>query len=338
MAEVIIDVQIALSATMPELLTDDTYCWIDNAITAAIGVQNGDQIRITRDSASYALYTIRNVHADTGTNRVRLSSNARARLGTTGTFAATASNIIFHPTYNDSQANTNSEYIEMFTDNGSSNGLAICAIHGGGIEPNTDDEGALVATLLSTSNYSTYFCNGYKQGGGTADRWHITSVEVSPRSFPGIGTMIGRQFQYAVSFHGFSGSKEVVIGGGGSTELKQLIQTSISAAMSGATGYTVRIAADGEPIDGNDPDNFIQKITNSGSGAIQLEQTLDVRTNYWQQVAQGVATAFNILLPLSVQVSGSTFKGSDANTTFRIIKTKTPSRKATSLSPRKSFK
>lgn len=66
----IVLIQTAISASMPELLTDDTYCWIDSALTSALGVQNGDQIRIQRTPTEYALYTIRNVADDTPTLEV----------------------------------------------------------------------------------------------------------------------------------------------------------------------------------------------------------------------------------------------------------------------------
>lgn len=223
-----------------------------------------------------------------------MGSAARSRLGTTSSFSATGSSTIFHPTYNATEAEDNGEYIEIFNDNGTNNGLAAVAIHGGGIEPWTDEEAERLVTSLSSSNVSSYLCKGWKVGGGSSERWHITSVEVSPRSFPGIGTMQQRQFQYVVSFHGFSGSKEVVVGGGASLALRNLVQASIASRMPGT--YNVRVAADGEPIDGNDPSNFINYITLSGSGAIQLEQTLDSRSNYWQNIADGVASVFNTLL------------------------------------------
>lgn len=316
MAQIIANIDIALSGTMPELLTDDTYCWVDNAITASLGVQVGDQIRITRTPTEYALYTIRNSHNDSGTNKIRLASGARSRLGTTGTFAATASNEIFHPSYTDAEAEANSEYVERFTDGGAS-GLAICAIHGGGIEPWTDDEAERISSLLSSSDHSTYTCKGWKQGGGPYTRWHITSTEVSPRSFSGIGTMQSRQFQYAVSLHGFSGSREVVIGGAAPLEIRQRISSSIAAAL--PSNYTVRIAVDGEPIDGNDPSNFVNYITKDMSGGIQLEQTLDARTTYWQQIAGAIASVFNSIF---AYVDSVPIFRRDTYSVFRTIATK----------------
>lgn len=116
MAEIIVNVDIALSATMPELLTNDTYCWVDNSITSSLSLNVGDQIRIKRSATQYALYTITNAHDDTGTNKVRMGSAARSRLGTTSTFFATGSDSIFHPTYNEEEAESNSEYIEQTLD------------------------------------------------------------------------------------------------------------------------------------------------------------------------------------------------------------------------------
>src|SRR5688572_16911036 len=49
-------------------------------------------------------------------------------------------------------------------------------------------------------------CKGSRAGGGAAERWHITSADISEHSFPLLGTILAppaAAFTHAVSFHGF---------------------------------------------------------------------------------------------------------------------------------------
>ena len=59
--------------------------------------------------------------------------------------------------------------------------LVVLAPHGGDIEPHTDDQAELVAAATGCSSWR---CKGWRPGGGAHERWHITSTDIDPGSFP----------------------------------------------------------------------------------------------------------------------------------------------------------
>ena len=71
--------------------------------------------------------------------------------------------------------------------------------HGGQIEPYTDRQAERVAERLLDKGMSSWRCKGWKQGGGAHERWHITSTDIHPASFPKLDRVIPRDFGYAAS-------------------------------------------------------------------------------------------------------------------------------------------
>ena len=60
----------------------------------------------------------------------------------------------------------------------------------GQIEPCTDRQAERVAERLQDKGVSSWRCKGWKQGGGAHERWHITSTDIHPASFPKLGRVI----------------------------------------------------------------------------------------------------------------------------------------------------
>jgi hypothetical protein len=87
---------------------------------------------------------------------------------------------------------------------------------------------------------SAWICKGYGDKLKRAfDRWHITSTDLHPGSFPLLRCLITRKFSHGVAFHGFlkrPGQADVYIGGGASKYLKREIKIK-SLVGSGACGY-----------------------------------------------------------------------------------------------------
>ncbi|MCX4247794.1 hypothetical protein [Paraliomyxa miuraensis] len=101
------------------------------------------------------------------------------------------------------------------------------------IELHTHKQAERITTTLAAKGVSSWICKGYRQGGGAYARWHITSTDLSPNSFPGLDAIATRGFAYAVSFHGMS-SEGVLVGGGAPEDLGS--RSSRACALARATG------------------------------------------------------------------------------------------------------
>ncbi len=162
-------------------------------------------------------------------------------------------------------------------------------------------------------------CLGAWGGGGAYDRWHVTSTEIDPRSFPGLTQLLNvttlsmgkGKFRYAIALHGFAENiNGVIIGGRATTAEKIAVRDHIAAAGVRAayaivevgndtpvkTGYPWSGISDQYILDrgGRDPGNIVNRL--SLQGGIQLELSLSIRQNYAAEVAQGLASAVAELL------------------------------------------
>jgi phage replication-related protein YjqB (UPF0714/DUF867 family) len=255
----------------------------------------GQQVRIQRSSSHYAVYTVSEVRQESPDTVVRMGVRGRQRLGTSGEFAGTLTSRVPHPTYSTVQAETNSEFIERLKDNGSHNGLVAIAPHGGDIEPYTDRQAERVAARLAAKAVSAWRCKGWKQPEGAFERWHITSIDIHPASFPLLQRIANRGFQYAVAFHGF-GQNEILIGGGTAAgPLKAEIKGAIERAITGS-GIAVRIATSVEGYGGDSPRNIVNRLTAGGEIGIQIEQSFSARESYGHAIADAVADVYRAKL------------------------------------------
>jgi phage replication-related protein YjqB (UPF0714/DUF867 family) len=121
-------------------------------------------------------------------------------------------------------------------------------------------------------------------------RWHITSTDLDERSFPLLASVMSRRYANAVAFHGFDGS-EVLVGGAAPAALKESIRSSIEASLAGS-GIDVVMAGPNDEFGCDDPRNIVNRLTATGAGGIQIEQSLRAREKYWDIIADAVATVF----------------------------------------------
>ncbi len=288
-----VSVNKALTASQQDLIDHKEHCSADLEKLATVGRALGHQLRIKRNDSQYALYTVSQVRQETPDNIVRMGDSARNRLGTSSEFAAALHSQGPHPTFNDAEAEANSEFVERLDDDGVHTGLIVIAPHGGDIERHTDQQAERVASRLKTKGVSSWRCKGFKEGGGASDRWHITSTDIHEASFPRLNSVIPRGFTYAVAFHGFDEPPtDVLIGGGAPESLKQEIKTTINGALA-ASGMRVRIASPDEGYGGDSPQNIVNRLTAGGGNGIQIEQSLRARTNHWEKIADAVAEVYD---------------------------------------------
>jgi phage replication-related protein YjqB (UPF0714/DUF867 family) len=280
----------ALQETQQDLINDEEHCSADPEKLATVGCVIGQQVRIVRNSSQYALYTVKMPRQESPDNIVRMGAGGRGRLGTSDELAAILSSQVPDPTLTEAEAEAKSEFVERLRDNGTHKGLVAIAPHGGQVELYTDDQAERVAEVLASQGVSSWRCKGWKQGGGAHERWHITSTDIHPASFPKLGQVISRGFRYAVAFHGF-GRTGVLIGGAAPYTLKREIELAIERAVAGS-GLWVRIAQPGDDLGGSSSHNIVNRLTAGGVGGIQIEQSLSARGGHWQAIADAVASVY----------------------------------------------
>lgn len=272
-----------------ELKRHREHCSADPETLATIGRGVGQQVRIKRDSDEYGLYTISEVRQENPGDVVRMGLTGRQRLGTSDEFNGVVDSQVPNPTLSEACAEANSEFIERLEDNSAQSELIAIAPHGGDIEQHTDEQAEHVASRLAVSSWR---CKGWKDGGGALDRWHITSTDINPASFPLLNSVISRGFTYAVAFHGFDepGKPGILIGGAAPATVKE----DIRAAIAGAVGsdIEVRIAGPDDVFGGDDKRNIVNRLTAGGGNGIQIEQSRQARSRHWRAIADAVADVY----------------------------------------------
>jgi len=279
-------------SSQTDLIDDNRHCSIDPEKGASVNVYENMQARVIRNATQYALYTVSETRQESPDKIVRMGKGGRQRVGTTNEFNGTLDSEVPNPTMTDAEAESNSEFVERLTDDGSSTSLVALAPHGGMIENYTDEQAERVQASLAGKGASSWRCKGWKSGGGAYERWHITSTEIDRRSFPSLDTIADRGFQYSVAFHGFS-EPDILIGGGGPQNIKEMVRDAIANV---ATGYTVRLAGPEDPFNGDDPANLVNWLTQNGAGGIQIEQPYGARSNFWEAISDAVAGVFDTLI------------------------------------------
>jgi phage replication-related protein YjqB (UPF0714/DUF867 family) len=272
------------------LIGDPWSCSVSKAIAAQVGL--GAQIRVRRNANEYAIYTITEVRANDPANCVRLSYAGRQRLGTTATFNGSLRPALCTAKISDSKAMSDGEFIECLADSGNHQGLIAIAPHGGGVELNTDKQALRVVNALPNADVSAWVCKGWRPSGGAWERWHVTSTAIHPASFPGLASIAKRNFAYSVAFHGMGGNG-VLIGGGGSSSIKQALRQAIKAKLG---NISVTVANKGNPLGGTSSNNVTNWITAGNAGGVQIEQSYLVRDKYWREVADAVTQVFSELI------------------------------------------
>jgi phage replication-related protein YjqB (UPF0714/DUF867 family) len=276
------------------------HCSVDAARLARIGRAVGHQVRVRLSSDAFGLYTVSEVHPEDPDTTVRMGRRGRERLGTSDEFDGVVDSVGPHPNLTVDQARAYGELVERLRDNGRQRELIVIAPHGGGIERHTDEQAERVASRLAAKTVSSWRCKGWKGGGGAFVRWHITSTDLSPASFPRLDLVISRGFTHAVAFHGFEDPEvdtDILIGGCAPDELKQEIAAEIDRA-TGGSGLRVRIAEPEDNFGGDDEGNVVNRLTAKGGSGIQIEQSPAARSSRrWEKIADAVAAVYDTKVP-----------------------------------------
>jgi phage replication-related protein YjqB (UPF0714/DUF867 family) len=278
-----------------------------------LGLEVGRQAIIGRDATTFALYTLTDAVSELSVNTVRMGRDGRDRLdgAEQEQFCGSLDSLAVDPAATEQEARDGQKLLELLDDGGHRN-LLVIAPHGGEIEPRTDDQAEHVRNLLADLGVSCWRCKGWKPDGGAVARWHITSTDISTASFPRLATIADRGFLHAVSFHGFTedGRPDILIGGAAPDPLKRVMRAVIAFAVAG-TGLSVEIASIGDPLDGADEANIVNRLTTDQHNGIQIEQQPQARSGTipdtdlprWEAIAAAVADVYRVILSSSATLS-----------------------------------
>jgi phage replication-related protein YjqB (UPF0714/DUF867 family) len=176
--------------------------------------------------------------------------------------------------------------------------LVIIAPHGTPIEKHTDKQARSVAAALQAQGKAVATWIGAGPGPNSR-RWHITSIDICERSYPGLSRIFGQAFTHSIAFHGFDDPSphDVIIGGEADRTLRDALRMEIQTATDavlvplGLPKLVIHIGAPGDVFPGNHPHNIVNRLAVHG---IQIEQKLTAREqpqapDLWETIALAVA-------------------------------------------------
>jgi len=278
---------------MLDYLTEEN-CTIDDELRVSLGLSIGDQFRLTvkNDSSRYGFVTIDRDYEDGSDNDdIRMRLSGRQRFNESDSFDAYIEKWTPYTDKTDTWLNENDEFGEFLEETSSTHSeVVFCAPHGGAIESYTDEMAQYAQAKMEdlSKESSAWYCIGHQDEIGAYDAWHVTSTAISRNIFFLLNQIGDREFDYAVSFHGYS-EADIAIGGGASSTLKNEVKAAIEAVVGSA--YDVTVVSSG-PYAGVDEDNFVNWLTNGGAGGVQIELPYGARQTYGQSIAEAVATVF----------------------------------------------
>ena len=249
-------------------LDDREHCRLPATLLGALDLDVGLQVRLRRDDLC-ALYTVVGAAED-----VVVSPDGRERLGAEGPIAVEA-RVVTPP--DDGLAGS---FVESVASGGDH--LVACAPHGGGMEEWTDEQAERLADRLGGT---AWVCRGHWPGWEAFDRWHVTSNDVHPASFPGLGSIAGRGFDRAVSFHAW---RQEGVGVGGAAP--RVLRAAVRDAVADAVDDSVRVELATDPrYRGDRPGNLVNWLTADGASGVQIEQGRAVREDHREDIVDAVA-------------------------------------------------
>lgn len=279
---------------MLEYLTSER-CTIDPELRSGEGYAIGQQVRIwpKNQSSKYGLVTLHSDYQDgTDNDDIRMRLSGRERFDETDSFDAYLDAPGIKTDKTKSWLESSDEYGEILTETSTTHDkIVCCAPHGGIIENYTDEQAEWMHSRLAnhhSKDSSCWVACGWQDAIGAYDAWHITSGDISRDSFALLDQIGDRGFGYAVSFHGFS-EDSIMVGGGAPTALKTEVANAIAAVVGEA--YDVDVVSSG-PYGGVSEDNFVNWITDGGTGGVQIEQPYGARRDYGQAIAEAVADVY----------------------------------------------
>lgn len=258
-----------------------------------IGRHRHEQVRIefptTNDRNTSAIYTVTVFHADTGSVILgHKIPNLRCRLTSEYKCKGVVKAQIMIEGLDDYEAEKLGELVEHLSHEEQNRKLIVIAPHGGEIEPWTDKQAEYIRNHLPCDRVSMWLCKGFSTPGlfDAYERWHITSTEISERSFPKLKTIFEPKFEYAIAFHGWT-QDSICVGGNAESADAGLIVEIKNAIEHKLQGTNIKVEDTACPggFNGDDPSNIVNRL---GIKGIQIEQCKKARQDHHDKIAQAI--------------------------------------------------
>jgi len=136
-------------------------------------------------------------------------------------------------------------------------------------------------------------CKGFGDATkGASDRWHITSDDIHPASFPLLGSLMSRRFFYGVAFHGFAqhgDEADIYVGGAAPRRLKAAVHRALVDRLDPSLNVKISTRQDSPKFQGSRPENVINRL--APSRGVHLEQSARARV-FHKEIASAVGSVF----------------------------------------------
>ena len=274
------------------------HCMANRVQIEKIGRHVDEQVRIefhTAKGTISAIYTVSVFHNDDADlvllGRKIKNQLQNCQLSNNECRGEVISQIMIEDHDDDKEAEKRGELIEHLNHDGQNHKLVVIAPHGGEIEKWTDNEAEYVGNHFSSELVSLWVCKGFssKDDDDAFERWHITATDISEKSFPGLNTIFGPKFEYSIAFHGWD--EDFICVGGNTASAKDGLIGEIKDAIKNALiargcNIDVKDSDCPEGFNGNNPKNIVNRL---GIKGIQIEQCMEARKKYHDDIAQAVA-------------------------------------------------
>lgn len=179
-----------------------------------------------------------------------------------------------------------SKLIEKYIPRSASD-VCVIAPHGG-MEPWTATQAKALAREI---NAPLWACVARGSGVDLFGTWHITSTKISNESFSYLSQLSSKEIDLCVSFHGMT-DDGIYIGGLGDPTLQKALRDQLVIDL--PPDIDVEITTAGSYA-GRSPANITNRLTDSGRGGIQIEQSKHVRSEHHKTVVDSVATILGVV-------------------------------------------
>ena len=264
------------------------------------GFDFGQQIRVGEPDrggikGDASVFTIRQEYpTDPDLDEVLIGSEYTENIGTSPEGTIVVAPFAPHPDLSTAGAGrSNDEYISQIVDNGEHTDLVAIAPHGGQMETNTARQALRIADRMDITGWvgMAYDSSGEEEA---YERWFVPDTNIHVASFPKLATIDARDFEYAVSFHGYhenEPSTDVTVGGLIGGEKRATVRSHIESQLkaSGFENPDVSSPSLGSQH-ATSSENVVNWITRNGRSGVE------VLSEYWWEVTDGVMEAFGEIL------------------------------------------
>jgi phage replication-related protein YjqB (UPF0714/DUF867 family) len=257
------------------------------------------QVFVTLDTGEARVMTVEQPYTDgDGWRTARMNADSYGYFGVpVGPVGATIFGGVtaaVNDTLSDAEAQAQGGHIEVLDDDGVDDAMLIMAPHGGDMEDYTSLQALrfYAAMIALGKECVCYQTRGYSiTAMDPSAKWHTTMVDFNTTSFPLLGNVATRLYTYCCSFHGFTDVMKIELGGRAPDVDKNIVKAALEAAI---PGLTVSLNPD-PTIEGNSMRNPINRYC-SGDRSMQLEQSYDVRRDYWEDVTDVMVAYYAALI------------------------------------------